>query len=257
MEFIIKKINRWLLPAVLILFILQVITLPYVLGITYSGRSESPDHILTYTQGKLTWDKSTGIGENGVAEMDLFDAVYDNVTSENGENVVAPGTEGFNIIRLKNDISNPISYTAVLYQIKSSELLPVEAGLSGEGFADTITYSLPEGVKPEQVIRAVEGTLNGEEIQDFDINWLWTYFEDETQDEIDTLLGDKAAYSDADRVTVGIYIVVEDNNSYITPEPPKTGDNTKIGMYLALMCIVGIMLIILLFERRRERQCED
>lgn len=247
-----EKVSRWLLPTVLILFILEVMTLPLVLGITYSGRSESPDHILTYTQGKLTWDKATGIDENGVAELDLFDAVYPSVESEDGGNVVAPGTEGYNIVRLKNSVSGSVKYTAVLYRIRTSEDLPVEAELIGSNFTDTTNYPLPDGVAAYQVLRAVTGTVKGGEIQDFDISWLWEFETSTEQDEIDTFLGDK---NNADNVTVGLYIVVEDNNSYITPDIPKTGDESHIGMYVGLMVISLVMLILLLWDRRKEKKC--
>lgn len=247
-----EKVTRWLLPAVLILFILEVMTLPLVLGITYSGRSESPDHILTYTQGKLTWDSATGIDENGVAELDLFDAEYPGVEAEDGSNVVAPGTEGYNIVRLKNSVSGSVKYTAVLYRIRTSNDLPVEAELIGSSFTDTANYPLPDGVEAYQVLRAVTGTVKGGEIQDFDISWLWEFETSTEQNEIDTFLGDK---DNADEVTVGMYIVVEDNNSYITPDIPKTGDESHIGMYMGLMVISLVMLILLLWDRRKEKKC--
>jgi hypothetical protein len=98
-----KRISQWLLPAVLILFILEVLTLPLVLEVTYAGREDGPDHILTYTTGSLLWDSATGIDEYGVARLDLFHAVYDETVDGNGENVVAPGTAGLNILRLKNE----------------------------------------------------------------------------------------------------------------------------------------------------------
>lgn len=65
--FLSKRISQWLLPAVLILFILEVLLLPVVLEITYAGREDGPDHILTYTTNSLLWDSATGIDENGVA----------------------------------------------------------------------------------------------------------------------------------------------------------------------------------------------
>ena len=249
-----EKVNRWLLPAVLILFILEVMTLPLVLGITYSGRSESPNHILTYTQGKLTWDSATGIDKNGAAELDLFDAEYPGVESEDGSNVVAPGTEGYNIVRLKNSVSGSVKYTAVLYRIRTNEDLPVEAALIGSSFTDTANYPLPKGVETYQVLRAVTGTVKGGEIQDFDISWLWEFETSAEQNEIDTFLGDKDY---ADEVTVGLYIVVEDNNSYVTPDIPKTGDESHIGMYVGLMVISLVMLILLLCDRRKEKKCNS
>lgn len=248
-----EKYHRWLLPGVLILFLLLTLTLPMAVGITYSGRSESPGHILTYTKGKLTWDSGTGIDKNGVAVLGLFNARYPGVASGNGSNVVAPGTDGKNIVRLKNNVSGSVSYTAVLYQIKTSDDLPVEAALSGSGLKDTTTsVPLPKGVKAEQVIRSVSGTIKGSAIQDFDITWLWDFEDD--RDSLDTILGNR---DPADTVTVGLYIVVEDNNSYVTPDSPKTGDESNIGMYTALMGISALLLLLLLAERRRERKCEQ
>lgn len=250
----IAKRKSWLLPAVLILFILEVFTLPFVLGITYSGRSESPNHVLTYTENKLTWDSATGIDENGVAELSLFNSIYRNVQAQNDEKVVAPGTDGSNIVRLKNSVSGSVTYTAVLYELKSNPDVAVEAGLTAEGAADTDSCALPDGVKAENMIRAVTGTIGSGQIQDFDIRWMWNYYADEQQDVIDTALGDK---SESDDVTVGLYITVEDNNSYVTPEPPQTGNNTDLGMYVGLMVVSALILLFLFISRRRERKCEE
>lgn len=254
MQTVFHKMNRWLLPVIVILFVLEVMTLPLVVGVTYSAKNTTPDHVLTYTKGKLTWDSATDIDKNGVAEMDLFDAVYNNVEAGNGDNLVAPGCEGTNTIQLKNNVSGSVKYTAVLYWIRSTDLLPVEVSLADStGFTDTTTYKLPDGVEKDQVIRAVTGTVKGGEIQDFDISWLWEFETSAEQDEIDTFLGDK---HNADEVTVGLYIVVEDNNSYITPDIPKTGDESHIGMYVGLMVISLVMLILLLWDRRKEKICD-
>lgn len=244
------RISRWLLPVVLILFILQVLTLPFVLGFTYSGRSEAPDHILTYTENKLTWDDATGIGGNGEAQLKVFEAEYPAVSAADGADVVAPGTDGFHIVRLKNGVQGAVSYTAVLYRIVTDETLPVDTALEGSGFADTTSYPLPQGVNEEDVIRAVSGTVNGGTIQDFDIRWLWEFETDEARDAADTLLGNKA---DADQVTVGLYIVIQDENSYVIPETPKTGDGSHVAFFATLMIISALLLVLLLMDRRRER----
>ena len=253
----IKHHTRWLLPVVLILFILEIFTLPLVLELTYAGRSEVPNHVLTYTPGRLKWDDATGVDKNGTAILSLFHSQYGKtVHADNGDKVIAPGTDGFNIVRLKNNADKPVNYIAVLYEIKDNPEIPVEAELSGNGFTDTNTYTLPDRVKESEVIRSVAGKIGSGEIQDFDINWLWEYYENEAQDVIDTLLGDKAAYEEANDVTVGLYIVVEDNNEYIKPDTPQTGD-AGIGMYVVLMVISGALLILLTVTRRREKKCED
>ena len=58
-----------------------------------AGAAE-PAHVLSYTTGRLTWDRATGIDENGAAVLSLFADAYQNVLSENGERVAAPGTDG-------------------------------------------------------------------------------------------------------------------------------------------------------------------
>lgn len=245
-----------MLPTVLILFILEVITFPFVLGFTWAGRSETPERVLTYTQGKLTWDSAADIDANGAAKLSLFDSIYKNVNAGSGDKVVAPGTDGGSIVRLKNSVSGAVSYTAVLYRIRSTDELPVEAALTGDNFTDTNIYTLPDGVTGTDVIRAVSGTVGGGMIQDFDIYWSWQYKESNEQDIIDTWFGDRAANGDADNITVGLYIVVEDGNTCIIPSSLQTGD-IGIGIYVVLMCISGALLILLLWDKRKEFKCEE
>ena len=253
-----EKLQKWLLPAILSLLILQVILLPVVLGVTYATRSQRPEHILTYTAGKLKWDSNTAVTANGSGEINFFETLYQNVNTENAEKILAPGTEKGGVIRLKNDSGRSIRYTAVAYSVKSSELLAAEAELAGEGFTDTDEYTLPEGIERGAVIRAVEGTLDAAKMQDFDIVWRWG-FEDaddmEARDTIDTYLGDKSADGYADDVTIGFYLVVHDGGD-IAPNP-KTGDNTMIRGYLVLMMISGVLLLELLISRRRKRCHEE
>lgn len=252
-----KKTHSRLLPAALILFILFAATFPFVAGLTYSGRSESPDHILTYSKNSLTWDSDTNVDADGVAQLSAFEAKYDNAQASDGRNIVAPGTKGYDIVRLKNSVEGSIKYTAVLYSIKTNDDLAVESSLSGSGFSNTSSYPLPDGVENSDVVRAVTGTLGGGQIQDFDIEWLWEYTEGTDADAVDTELGNKAAQGSPDDVTVGIYIVVEDDNSYVKPTAPKTGDSAFTGVYYTLFALSAVTMIILFFVgRRRDREEE-
>lgn len=246
--FLSKRISQWLLPAVLILFILEVLLLPVVLEITYAGREDGPDHILTYTTNSLLWDSATGIDEHGVAVLSLFDTVYGDTVDGGGDKVVAPGTQGSNIIRLKNDCDRTVTYTAVLYRIRTNDALPVDTVLAGEGFTDTDTYRLPYQVEPEHVVRAVTGELKADRIRDFDIAWLWAFDESRQQNEIDTILGNA---EEADEITVGLYIIVEDEGEQRDPSIPPTGDESRLAMYLTLMGISFCALILLLWDYRK------
>ena len=248
-----EKLREWVFPAMLILFILQVILLPVMIGLTYAVPAERPEHILTYRTGSLAWDKATSVRPDGSAELSFFETLYKNVNADNAEKVLAPGTEKDSVVRLKNDTNKEITYTAVLYSLSTSPDLDIGATLSGDGFSDTSRYTLPENIKKEAVIRAVGGKLDARKLQDFDINWFWS-FEDganvDERDRVDTYLGNKAANGRADEATLGFYIVVRDGGE-IVPSP-QTGDNTMIGGYVVLMIISGGMCLFLALTRKRK-----
>ena len=253
-----EKLREWMFPAMLILFILQVILLPVMIGLTYAVPAERPEHILTYRTGSLVWDKATSVRPDGSAELSFFETLYQNVNADNAEKVLAPGTEKDSVIRLKNDTNREITYTAVLYSRSTSSDLDIGAALSGDSFSDVSYDTLPESIKEETVIRAVGGKLGAKKLQDFDINWFWNYEDGANVDErdrIDTYLGNKAASGKADDATLGFYIVVRDGGE-IVPSP-STGDNTLIGGYVVLMLISGGMCLFLALTRKRREKVED
>ena len=251
------KLREWLFPAILIMFILQVILLPVMIGITYATRSERPEHMLTYTTGSLVWDKNTSVRADGSANLSFFETVYQNVSAENAEKVLAPGTDKDSVIRLKNNTKRSVRYTAVLYGVSSSPELPVSAALTGSGFSDAANYTLPAQINESSVIRAVEGSLGADRMQDFDINWFWN-FEDETEtaarDMLDTYLGNKAADGNADDITLGFYLVVHDGGDIIAV--PQTGDTSILGGYIVLMIISGGLTLIFAVARKRSNKDE-
>lgn len=253
-----EKNRQRILPLLLTLAVLALLSLPLAVNPAWAAPGTSPDHVLTYNQNSLKWDRATGINADGTAELTLFDANYTNVEAVDGRKVVAPGTDGSNMIRLVNNVSGRIRYTAVLYSIKTDPRIPVQPSLSGTGMYDTASYQLPAGVTGAEVIRAVRGTVAGHGLQDFDINWLWNYEVTDAQDATDTELGNAAAaamkeQTDGDSVTVGFYIVVEDSNNYYVP---KTGDESHIAMYLAFMLIAAAGAAVSVVIYRRHGKCE-
>lgn len=253
-----EKNRQRILPLLLALAVLALLSLPLAVNPAWAAPGTSPDHVLTYNQNSLKWDSATGINADGTAELTLFDAKYTNVEAVDGRRVVAPGTDGSNMIRLVNNVSGRIRYTAVLYSIKTDPRIPVQPSLSGTGMYDTASYQLPAGVTGAEVIRAVRGTVAGHGLQDFDINWLWNYEVTDAQDVTDTELGNAAAaamkeQTEGDSVTVGFYIVVEDSNNYYVP---KTGDDSHIAMYLAFMLIAAAGAAVSVVIYRRHGKCE-
>ena len=55
----VKNFERFLIPSLVLLFILQVLLLPAALGVTFASRSVNPEHTLTYTPGSLEFDSDT------------------------------------------------------------------------------------------------------------------------------------------------------------------------------------------------------
>lgn len=211
MNRIFNKINPWLLPIMIILFILEIFTFPFILNITYADRSENPDHFLTYTTNKLKWDYNTDIKPNGVVELSLFDIMYgQNAESYNGDKIVAPGLKNKDIIRFKNSSSEKIQYVAVLYKYNTVEDLPVIVDFKNNDLVNAQEYYLPNELEHVQVLRSVSGTLKPNKIQDFDIGWEWKFHLSDNQDKKDTFLGNKKIL---DETLVGFYLVVKENVS--------------------------------------------
>lgn len=67
-----KTICRRLFVALLLLFIMQVLLLPAVIGATYATKSVKPEHIITYTPGALSWDENTETDSSGAAKAFPF-----------------------------------------------------------------------------------------------------------------------------------------------------------------------------------------
>lgn|GEM_PF-501537 len=260
-----KKRKSWLLPTTLILFIVLVLTFSMVAMITYAWRSEEPTHLLTFENETLTWDEDTEVDETGWARLRFFNTTYQNVNSENEDNVFAPGTEDTTIIRLKNDSDDTIQYTAIAWKIKECDILALFAGFEAEGSVPTTDYQglLPEGVTADQLIGAVTGTVDGKGIQDFDIGWYWEFERGEEvepgiyeYDYDDTYLGNKAAWDIADDCTLGFAIIVEGE----TPVPtPPTGHNTWLWWGAGLVGACGVLLIVelILNAKRKKRENKE
>lgn len=149
-----SKINRTRLrTAVLILFLLQTLMLPAAIGVTYASRSLKPEHILTYSAGRLVWDAGTDTDSSGAARLRLFDTAYSHVDSGDGAEVVAPGTEGHSLVRLKNDGGSAVTYTAVQDQ---ADTALGDSAAAGRAARVTLGFYLVVSEEPGQWIRPDE-----------------------------------------------------------------------------------------------------
>ncbi|MBE5762330.1 MAG: sortase B protein-sorting domain-containing protein [Clostridiales bacterium] len=282
-----KKMRR--MPIIIIVLVLILLTGAIAPAATFSQEQKEPTvHLLRYRPISLEWDSAEKVNEEGVAELDLFDAEYENVKSEDGRNVIAPGTEGTSTIRLENQAEGGIVYHVFMYMMKTDPELPVKARLDFENMVQLderlhMPYNLPKGVKKEDIIDMKGMYLDGKESADINVKWNWDYFESDEQDEKDTQFGTKAAQLEPDEVVVGVYIVVYDDNEYpeddgpgyVTdywwnpdgtpkdphkPSIPKTGDNSRLWQYGVLFAGSAALMAVVLFRKPKEddpEECEE
>ena len=244
---IIRKCSPWLLPTVLVLFILEVVCLPFVVKYTWPTDKPTAEHTLTYTKNKLTWDSDTIVdASTGAAKLNLFSEVYEegdpaNVTAEsdNGDKIIAPGLKKDTIIRLYNSRATSISYWAALYYKKSTEDIPIVPDLEAENIFEEITsgYSLPTEITAQgyTLLRAYHGYVDGQKISDLTVKWEWPF--EDGRDALDTELGDRAANEDFEDIQVGLYVYIEDyatgggggsgggGGGTVKPDDPDTPDD--------------------------------
>ena len=235
-----------------VLLAAAVLTFPYAFGLTWSLPGSDTDRTLTYTVGSLTWDSAADIDENGVIVLSVFRPEYASVSAQNGDKVVAPGTEKSTGIRLLNSSAGSVSYTAALYRL-DAETVPVTAALSG---ADTVgSYALPNGVSAEQVVGAVGGTLGAGGSDTLSVDWLWQFTVDDETDRSDTELGNDA---DPDEVEYGVYIVVTDTNTGDS-STPRTGDSshTAVWFIMAVVSLCAVIFFLFWGERSKKTREED
>lgn len=186
--------------------------------------TEQAEHILTYKNQKLVWDANTEVN-NQVAQLRLFSDSYENVKSD--EKVVAPGTEGSCVVRLKNESANEIEYKAV---ISKKDDTPIHINNSTE---DTVVKT---------------GKVAADSVANLDIEWKWIFDE---ADERDTVLGNKELL---DNASVYLEIQVTDDGRDV---PVQTGDmSAPVMLVLIATTIISCILIVMviLWEDKRKEQ---
>ena len=211
--------------------------------------------------------------------VEIFRIRYDNngdlvytVNSENGDRVIAPGTENTYEFTLRNTGSVALDYRLTVESYFTGEdndgnpvTIPVDARMreyTGEwlvGGAD----SWPDVLELNKVDRA--GVLGAGMIADYALDWRWP-FERGTGDELkandafDTSLGNLAVDKDLELHIIIRTVAEADENPETTggEKPPQTGDDYNFVMWivLAAVCLVLIIFLII-FKRRRDDDEEE
>ena len=205
-----------------------------------------------------------GKGEVYHKEIQVFYAEYGNdgeitVKSEFGDKVVAPGTENSYDLYVRNVGKVPISYileaeSRITADVNGEQTeIPIEASF----YSPHGSYLLG-GEESLENLGKLDGVKDGsglspEHQAKYTLCWSWPFDGD---DEFDTLLGNLAAEGEELTVRVAFNVTATyDPNA--AGGSPMTGDNSNIGLCVALFIISTFMLIILLFLGKRENDEEN
>lgn len=252
-----KSVHKWILPSFFTLFILECIILPSILGMTQCTNKGIPEHILTYKPGRLIWDINTKIDSSGSAKLSLFENNYGILEGTDAVPIILPGMDNKCVVHLNNSTGYEVNYTAVLYEIKSENLIYLKTKMNCNNSIETNDYKLPDTVWDCEVIRAVKGTLNGKEIQNFNIECFWDYqgkSEEEVEDSITTDLDSISALKPGENIFVGLYVTVEDNGKTIFPQ---TGDSMSIYSIYTILIAFSLLALGALWIILRKKKSDE
>lgn len=180
------------------------------------------------------------------------------VNSENGDKLIAPGTENDYTFRLKNTGNCAMDYTMSVEAYFSNDTykIPVEARMkrydgswligSDESYEDVLNLNKVSD----------SATLGVNRYAYYTLEWCWPF--ETGHDEYDTMLGDLSAEGEDLSLTIVIRTYAEAN-----PDPnagdddhgglPFTGDSFPLLLCVTALCVSAALIVVLLLGRRRKR----
>lgn len=212
---------------------------------------------------KTVWTTNT--------KVDIFRISYVNgaqeitVNSDNGDKLIAPGTENSYTFKLKNTGNVPLTYTVELeaYITPANLYIPLWGRLNRyDG-----TWIVGSRDRYEKVA-ALDGahdkaTLGAGKYTYYTLDWMWPY--ESGDDEWDTMLGNLAVDQDLTFTIVIKTRAEADTDSSggsgggggggITP--PYTGDDSNLTLWIVIAAGSFGMVLLLLFYQRRDKRDQD
>lgn len=195
-------------------------------------------------------------------QVEIFRISYVNgaqvitVNSDNGDKLIAPGTENAYTFKLKNTGNVALEYTVEVdaYFTPADIEIPITGRLNR--YDGKWVVGGKDAYAKVSVLDTAEdnGTLGAGKYTYYTLDWLWPF--ESGNDELDTMLGNLATKQDLIFTIVIKTTAAESDNPYddsgITP--PQTGDNTDLALWITLTVSSFAMMMFLLFFQNKEKR---
>jgi len=232
-------------------------------SVVYESLGYHPNNhrLLTARPGFRVYDENTVW--SGQTNIEIFRISYENgtgqvtVNSENGDKLLAPGTENTYRFTLENTGNVSLDYTLSMEAYFSHTDTPIPIYARVVDYQNHYLAGTPEEKVDVLELNNVKqsGTLSAGYVAPYTLEWEWPF---ELDDAYDTMLGNMAVEED-----ITLTIVIKTTASY-NPDPqapggnPQTRDNTPIGLLVGIMVLSGVgLLVMLLPKRKREDEHEQ
>lgn len=217
----------------------------------------SNHRLLTANPGFRTYDENTVWSSQ--TDIEIFRITYENgsgqvtVNSQNGDNLLAPGTENTYRFTLENTGNVSLDYAMSMEAYFSHNETPIPIYARVMDHRGNCLAGTPEGKVDVLELNKVHqsGTLAAHYVAPYTLEWEWPF---EIDDEYDTMLGNMAVDED---ITLTIVIKTMASCNAVPDAPggiPKTGDTTPIGLLVCIMAGSAITLAILLLPRKKREE---
>lgn len=195
-------------------------------------------------------------------QVEIFRISYVNgeqvitVNSDDGEKVIAPGTENSYTFKLKNTGDVTLDYTVEMdaYFTPADIEIPITGRLNRYDGKWVVGGKDEYAKVPELDTAEDNGTLGAGKYTYYTLDWMWPF--ESGNDELDTKLGNLAVEQDLTLTIVIKTTATESNSPYDNSgiTPPQTGDNSNIALWTILAVSSFAMMMFLIFYHNKEKR---